>query len=82
VALPAGEVPEPFVDTEDIADVAGAALTKPGHPNRVYELTGPRLLSFAGAVAEIGRAAGRELRYILRSRTTRPRPPSTTCRRR
>jgi uncharacterized protein YbjT (DUF2867 family) len=64
VALPAGEVPEPFVDTEDIADVAGAALTKPGHPNRVYELTGPRLLSFAGAVAEIGRAAGRELRYI------------------
>jgi uncharacterized protein YbjT (DUF2867 family) len=64
VALPAGEVPEPFVDTEDIADVAVAALTEPGHANRVYELTGPRLLSFAGAVAEIGRAAGRELRYI------------------
>jgi uncharacterized protein YbjT (DUF2867 family) len=64
VALPAGEVPEPFVDTEDIADVAVAALTEPGHANRVYELTGPRLLTFADAVAEIGRAAGRELRYI------------------
>jgi uncharacterized protein YbjT (DUF2867 family) len=64
VALPAGEVPEPFVDAEDIADVAVAALTEPGHANRVYELTGPRLLTFADAVAEIGRAAGRELRYI------------------
>jgi uncharacterized protein YbjT (DUF2867 family) len=64
VALPAGEVPEPFVDTEDIADVAVAALTEAGHANRVYELTGPRLLTFAEAVAEIGRATGRELRYI------------------
>lgn len=64
VALPAGDVPEPFVDTEDIADVAVAALTEAGHANRVYELTGPRLLTFAEAVAEIGRAAGRELRYI------------------
>ena len=64
VALPAGDVPEPFVDTEDIADVAVAALTEAGHGNRVYELTGPRLLTFAEAVAEIGRATGRELRYI------------------
>jgi uncharacterized protein YbjT (DUF2867 family) len=64
VALPAGDMPEPFVDTEDIADVAVAALTEAGHGNRVYELTGPRLLTFAEAVAEIGRATGRELRYI------------------
>jgi uncharacterized protein YbjT (DUF2867 family) len=64
VALPAGDVPEPFVDTEDIADVAVAALTEAGHGGRVYELTGPRLLTFAEAVAEIGRATGRELRYI------------------
>jgi uncharacterized protein YbjT (DUF2867 family) len=64
VALPAGEVPEPFVDAEDIADVALAALTEDGHANRVYELTGPRLLSFADALGEIGRATGRELRYV------------------
>ena len=64
VALPAGDVPEPFVDTEDIADVAVAALTEAGHANRVYELTGPRLLTFAEAVAEIGRATGRELHYV------------------
>ena len=44
---PAGDVPEPFVDAEDIADVAVAALTEDGHTGRVYELTGPRMLTFA-----------------------------------
>ena len=64
LALPAGDVPEPFVDAEDIADVAVAALTEDGHAGEVYELTGPRLLTFAEAVGEIGAAAGRELRYV------------------
>jgi uncharacterized protein YbjT (DUF2867 family) len=64
LALPAGEVPVPFVDVDDIADVAVVALTEDGHAGRVYELTGPRALTFAEAVAEIGRAAGRELRYV------------------
>jgi uncharacterized protein YbjT (DUF2867 family) len=61
LALPAGDVREPFVDTEDIADVAVAALTEAGHEGRIYEVTGPRLMTFAEAVEEIGRAAGREL---------------------
>ena len=64
LALPADEVPVPFVDVDDIAEVAVAALTEEGHAGRVYELTGPRALTFADAVAEIGRAAGRELRYV------------------
>lgn len=64
VALPAGGVPEPFVDAEDIADVAALALTEEGHANRVYELTGPRLLTFAEAVEEVGRATGRDVRYV------------------
>ena len=64
LALPADAVSEPFVDVEDIADVAVAALTEDGHAGRVYELTGPRLLTFAQAVAEIGRATGRDLRYV------------------
>ena len=63
VALPAGDVPEPFVDADDIADVAVAALTQPGHAGQVYELTGPRLLTFAQAVQEIAKAAGRPVRY-------------------
>ena len=63
VALPADGVPEPFVDAEDIADVAVAALTQDGHAGQVYELTGPRLLTFADAVDEIARASGRQVRY-------------------
>jgi len=64
VVLPAGEMPEPFVDADDIADVAVAALTDDRHIGRLYELTGPRLLTFADAVDEIAQAAGREIRYV------------------
>jgi uncharacterized protein YbjT (DUF2867 family) len=64
VALPAGEVPEPFVDADDIADVAVAALTDDRHIGELYELTGPRLLTFADAVDEIARATRREIRYV------------------
>lgn len=64
VALPAGKVGEPFVDADDIADVAVAALTENGHAGRLYELTGPRLWTFAEAVAEIGRATHRTIRYV------------------
>jgi uncharacterized protein YbjT (DUF2867 family) len=64
VALPAGKVGEPFVDADDIADVAVAALTEDGHAGRLYELTGPRLWTFAEAVAEIGRATCRTIRYV------------------
>jgi uncharacterized protein YbjT (DUF2867 family) len=64
VALPAGPVPEPFVDAEDIADVAVAALTEDGHARRLYELTGPRLLRFDEAIAEIAEATDRPIRYV------------------
>jgi uncharacterized protein YbjT (DUF2867 family) len=64
VALPVGDVREPFVDADDIADAAVAALTAPGHSGKLYELTGPRLLTFAEAVAEIARASGREMRCV------------------
>jgi uncharacterized protein YbjT (DUF2867 family) len=63
VALPVGDMPEPFVDAEDIADVAVAALTEPGHAGRTYELTGPRTLSFAEAVTEIAAATGRDIAF-------------------
>lgn len=63
VALPAGDVAEPFVDADDIADVASAALASDAHAGRLYELTGPRLLTFADACEEIARASGRPVRY-------------------
>jgi uncharacterized protein YbjT (DUF2867 family) len=64
VALPAGDTPEPFVDADDIAAVAVAALTDDRHVGELYELTGPRLLTFAEAVQEISRAVGGEIHYV------------------
>ncbi|TDE94992.1 NmrA family transcriptional regulator [Occultella glacieicola] len=61
-AAPAGR-PEPFTDVEDIAEVAAAVLTQDGHAGKVYELTGPRSLTFAEAMAEISAASGLEVRY-------------------
>jgi uncharacterized protein YbjT (DUF2867 family) len=63
IALPVGAVPEPFIDADDIAEVVVAALTDRRHAGKVYEVTGPRALTFAQAVAEIARAAGRPVHY-------------------
>jgi uncharacterized protein YbjT (DUF2867 family) len=64
VALPSGNVPEPFVDAGDIADVAVAALTEEGHAGEIYELTGPRLLTMEEAVGEISKATRQEIRFV------------------
>ncbi len=64
IRLPAGDVPTPFLDADDIADVAVAALTEEGHAGQLYELTGPRSLTFAEAAAEIAEAMGHEVRYV------------------
>jgi uncharacterized protein YbjT (DUF2867 family) len=64
ITLPAGDIPEPFVDVDDIADVAVAALTEDGHAGQVYEVTGPRLLTFRDVAEEISRACGRQIEFI------------------
>ena len=63
LVLPAGDTVEPFIDADDIADVVVAALTEPGHRNRLYEVTGPRALSFAQCIQEISDALGRPVKY-------------------
>jgi uncharacterized protein YbjT (DUF2867 family) len=64
VTLPIDDAQEPFVDVNDIADVVVAALTDDRHVGQLYELTGPRLLSFRDAVAAIGKAAGRDIAFV------------------
>jgi uncharacterized protein YbjT (DUF2867 family) len=64
LALPVNQVAEPFVDAQDIAECAVAALTQPGHTNQLYELTGPRALTFADAVTEIARSTGRHIEFV------------------
>ncbi|MCR9271070.1 MAG: NAD(P)H-binding protein [Hyphomonadaceae bacterium] len=64
ITLPARDQVEPFVDVDDIADVAVAALTQDHHKGEIYEVTGPRLMSLADVAAELSRATGREIQYI------------------
>jgi len=64
IAMPARDVGEPFVDVEDIADVAATALVEPGHDGRIYDVTGPRLITFADAAAELAAASGRPITYV------------------
>ncbi|MBB6171522.1 uncharacterized protein YbjT (DUF2867 family) [Nocardiopsis mwathae] len=81
VRLPTGTGLEPFIDADDIAAVAVAALTEDGHAGQTYELSGPRLLTFEEAVGEIARATGRDIRFVpvsveeyVRSMTARGYP--------
>lgn len=61
--LPAGDTLEPFVDVDDIAEVAVAALTRPALRNRVFEVSGPRAMSFAECAAAIAEATGYPVQY-------------------
>ncbi len=64
ITVPAGDIQEPFVDVDDISEVATVALTQDGHNGQIYELTGPRLMSFADIAADLSAATGREISYI------------------
>ena len=64
LVLPAGDTVEPFVDADDIADVAVAALTRPQLHNRLFEVTGPRALTFSQCAHEISEVLGRPVNYM------------------
>jgi uncharacterized protein YbjT (DUF2867 family) len=64
VVAPAGDGAHPFIDAEDIAAVAVAALTDERHAGHAYDISGPRALTHAEATAVLAEASGRELRYV------------------
>jgi uncharacterized protein YbjT (DUF2867 family) len=64
IALPIGQSVEPFVDCDDIADLAFAALTDDKHDGELYELTGPELLSMEQVAQILSDATGRDVHYL------------------
>ena len=58
LVLPADDTVEPFID-----DVAVAAITQPGLRNKLFEVTGPRAMTFAQCVSEISEATGYPVKY-------------------
>ncbi|WP_405845546.1 NAD(P)H-binding protein [Streptomyces sp. NBC_01518] len=64
LVFPGGSVREPFVDVRDIADVVVAVVTGgERYVGQAVTVSGPRLLTFGEAVAEIAAVTGRELSY-------------------
>lgn len=64
VALPCDRsAAEPFVDADDIAEVAAVALTRPGHAGQVHELTGPAALTFDEVAATLSEVGGGRVRF-------------------
>ena len=64
VALPTADVPEPFIDLEDLADVAVEMLCRHQLADTTLELTGPRPLTFAEAAAELSKVTGRRIEVV------------------
>ncbi len=62
--MPGGNIAEPIIDIDDIADVVVAALTEEGHLGARYEVTGPRLMTFAGMAEVLSATLGRPIRHI------------------
>lgn len=62
--MPGGDVEEPIVDADDIADVAVAALTNPGHDGKTYEVTGPHLMTFSRMAEALSAATGRQVAHV------------------
>lgn len=63
VALPHADTKVPYVDANDIADVAVEVLLNDGHNGKIYELTGSRMLTFEQVIDEIAEATGRDIKF-------------------
>ncbi|MFC8826647.1 NAD(P)H-binding protein [Streptomyces sp. NPDC057137] len=63
-SAPFGDVGLPTVDPADVAEVAAAALLRPGHAGAVYELTGPAPTTPRDRAAAIGAVLGEPVRFV------------------
>lgn len=63
ITMPAGDTAEPFVDLDDLAQVAVSLLMSDQSPTRAVELTGPQSLTFADVARILSDARGLPVRY-------------------
>jgi uncharacterized protein YbjT (DUF2867 family) len=61
---PIGDATISAVDVRDIAAVAAAALTEPGHDGATYTLTGPAPITHAEIAGALTSALGRDITFI------------------
>ncbi|GAB5450456.1 MAG: NAD(P)H-binding protein [Halioglobus sp.] len=63
IALPVTDITEPFIDIDDIAEVVIASLTGDRHSGKLYEVTGPELISFADIAARFSKHLNRRVNF-------------------
>jgi uncharacterized protein YbjT (DUF2867 family) len=64
LALPMRDARIASLDIGDVAEVAIAVLTSPGHEGKTYPLTGPESLSMAEVAEKLSAAIGKTIRYV------------------
>jgi uncharacterized protein YbjT (DUF2867 family) len=62
--MPGGDILEPIIDIDDIADVVVATLTEEGHLGERYEVTGPRLMTFAEMADVLSTALRQPIQHV------------------
>lgn len=62
--LPSGDGKDVPIDPRDIGAVAVRVLTGSGHAGKIYDLTGPELLSYGAVVEKVAAATGRALTFV------------------
>jgi uncharacterized protein YbjT (DUF2867 family) len=63
ILAPVGDGAEPFIDVEDIAEVAAHVLAKGGAAGETVELSGPAAITFDQAAGILSEATGRPLTF-------------------
>jgi len=63
VALPKSEAEVPYIHTDDIASVVVEVLLNEVHNGQVYQLTGPRTLTFPEVIDTIAKVSGRQIQF-------------------
>lgn len=63
VALPMSDVLIPFVDVNDIAEVAATVLLDDSYNGDIVEVTGPELINFKDIITMIAKASNRSLNF-------------------
>jgi len=61
---PSGDGKIPYVDPHDVAAVAFVTLTKPGHLDKIYVVTGSEAISYRQAAEIIGNVIGKKLQFV------------------
>jgi len=64
IYLNMGDARQSLVDVRDIAQVGAIVLTRDGHENKIYDLSGPEAMTFQEVAAKLSQASGKTIQYV------------------